>query len=134
MARRRDKLEFEFLGEPVTKSNETFFNAKQKRVFHKTSTSKYEKELKAAALSYMQESESNILSGLVNITILYYMGSKRRKDLLNLPKTTCDALNEVVYNDDFQIHEAHLYRRLDRKRPRVRIIIEEMSDSEWETG
>ena len=41
-------------------------------------------------------------------------------------------MNEAVYKNDFQIHEATLKTRLDRKNPRVRIIIEEMSDKKWE--
>ena len=70
--------------------------------------------------------------GKTKIKLIYYYGCKRRKDLLNLPKTTCDALNKAVYEDDSQIHDARVIRRLDRDHPRVHIIVKEMRDKLWE--
>ena len=45
-----------------------------------------------------------------------------------------DALNEAVYVDDSQVHELSITKKLDRKNPRIRIIVQEMSDSAWSKG
>jgi Holliday junction resolvase RusA-like endonuclease len=131
MAKRKPwRIEFTFKGEPVTKSNaHKFYRGK---VYIPKAIRDYETALKAYAKKVMRRKRKRPISKLVKIKIVYYYGSKRRKDLLNLPKTTCDALNEAVYKDDSQIHEASLKKRLDRKNPRVHIIVEEVRDSSWE--
>jgi len=62
------------------------------------------------------------------------MGDKRVRDIPNSPKSLCDALNGVVYKDDFQIHKMTFNRKLDRKNPRVYIVVEKVKDSQWENG
>jgi Holliday junction resolvase RusA-like endonuclease len=133
MAKRKPwRIEFTFKGEPLTKSNaHNFFRGK---VSIPARIRKYEAALKAYAIKVMRRRKRRLTGKLVKIKIVYYVGSKRRKDLLNLPKTTCDALNMATYRDDWQIHEAALKRRLDRKNPRVHIIIEETRDLSWERG
>jgi Holliday junction resolvase RusA-like endonuclease len=133
MAKRKPwRIEFTFLGEPLTKSNaHKFFRGK---VYIPARIRNYEASLKKYAIQCMKKKRRRPISKLVRIKIVYYYGTKRRKDLMNLPKTTCDALNMAVYKDDCQIHEATLKRRLDRKKPRVHIIVEEMSDPKWERG
>jgi Holliday junction resolvase RusA-like endonuclease len=133
MAKRKPwRIEFTFRGEPLTKSNaHGFFRGK---VSIPARIRNYEAALKAHAIKVMRRKRRRITGKLVKIKIVYYVGSLRRKDLLNLPKTTCDALNEACYRDDFQIHAASIKRRLDRKNPRVHIIIEETRDPDWERG
>lgn len=126
------RIEFTFRGEPLTKSNaHKFYRGK---VYIPKVIQDYEAALKKHAIKVMRRKKRRLTGKLVKIKINYYLGSKRRKDLLNLPKTTCDALNEATYKDDWQIHEASLKRRLDRKNPRVHIIIEEVTDKAWERG
>ena len=57
--------------------------------------------------------------GPVQMNIHYFLGTKRRKDLPNLPKTTCDALTGQVYSDDSQIVAMTLYKHYDNASPRV---------------
>jgi Holliday junction resolvase RusA-like endonuclease len=57
--------------------------------------------------------------GPVQMNIHYFLGTKRRKDLPNLPKTTCDALTGQVYSDDSQIVAMTLYKHYDNAAPRV---------------
>jgi len=129
--RRRFKISFTFKGEPLTKSN----NAKwwKGRMRIPARIKKYEQALHDYAKKVMQRSKRRITKKLVKVKVIYYLGSKRRKDLQNLPKTTMDALNGAVYKDDSQVHDLHIIKKLDRKNPRIRITIEEMSDAKWES-
>ena len=67
------------------------------------------------------------------LEVWYYVGSKRRKDLPNLPKTTTDALNQVLYDDDFQIHDMIVHRRIDREDPRIEVALWKVKDKSWES-
>jgi len=131
MAKRKPwRIELIFFGEPLTKSNaHKFYRGK---VYIPKKIKDYESSLKTFAKAVMKKEKRQPTKKLVKIKIVYYYGTKRRKDLLNLPKTTCDALNETVYKDDSQIHQASLKKKLDRDNPRVHIIVEEMRDSSWE--
>jgi Holliday junction resolvase RusA-like endonuclease len=126
------KITFTFKGEPRTKSNAHQFRGK--KVFIPAYIRQYEKALKEYARAVMKRRKKRPTKKLVRVKAVYYLGTKRRKDLQNLPKTTMDALNDVVYVDDSQIHEMHIRKRLDRNNPRVTITIEEMSDLSWERG
>jgi len=126
------RIEFEFPGEPLTKSNAHHF--KRGRVYIPKRIVNYERALHLYAKAIMRKLKRRVTGKLLKIKIVYYLGTKRRKDLLNLPKTTCDALNAAAYKDDFQIHKATIERHLDRDNPRVHLVIEEMSDSKWEQG
>ena len=95
---------------------------------------KYEQALHDFAKKAMKRAKRRLTKKLVKVRIIYYLGTKRRKDLQNLPKTTMDALNGAVYKDDSQVHDLHIIKKLDRKNPRIRITIEEMSDAKWESA
>jgi Holliday junction resolvase RusA-like endonuclease len=131
MAKRKPwRVEFVFPGEPLTKSNAHKFY--RGRVYIPKKIRDYEAALKAFAKKIMKKEKKRPTKKLVKIKIVYYYGTKRRKDLLNLPKTSCDSLNGVVYKDDSQIHQATIRKKLDRKNPRVHIVVEETRDSSWE--
>lgn len=48
----------------------------------------------------------------------------RAGDLSNRIKVVEDALNGIAWRDDKQTKEMHLFRELDRTRPRVEILVE----------
>lgn len=52
--------------------------------------------------------------------LIPYVG---RKDLDNLMKGCCDAMNGIVYDDDRLVVDAHLSKRMGLK-PRIEIVIE----------
>jgi Holliday junction resolvase RusA-like endonuclease len=60
------------------------------------------------------------LAGDVALTITFYFGSKRRRDLDNQNKLVLDALTGIVYEDDHQIAELCLRRRYGE--PRIEVI------------
>lgn len=132
MAKEKIVIEFTHPGEPLTKANAHIFRRKGGKgtVFIPKRISEYETGLHDHAKTIMGRKQPT--KSLVSITIHYYYGSKRRKDIQNLSKTQCDALNNVVYVDDSQIHEIHEYKHLDRKNPRVVIKVCEITDPSWE--
>jgi Holliday junction resolvase RusA-like endonuclease len=124
-------VEFTFEGEPITKSNNT--KCYRGRMVTAKKPAQYESDLSWYAKVVMSSKRLEPTKKLVRLTIHYYHQSVKKKDQPNLPKTTADALNRIVYEDDSQIHETHLYRHLDRQKPRVVIKVEEVEDMLWVT-
>lgn len=56
--------------------------------------------------------------------MFFYFGTKRKADLDNFNKLWQDALTGVVYEDDSQICELHLFRKYDKANPRIEIVVE----------
>lgn len=83
----------------------------------------YEKDLRESATQAMNSLGLTPFNCPVDIEIYYYLGTRRKKDLPNLPKTTCDALNEVVYADDSLIVRQVMAKFLDTQNPRVEITV-----------
>lgn len=120
-------------GEPLTKSNtlQTSFKGKKARRFVYIPA-----RIKAYEASLREHAERAIgrrrpTKKYVKMTVHFYLGTKRRKDLQNLDKSLCDAFNGIVYKDDNQIHELHEYKHLDRDNPRVEVVIETINNSTW---
>jgi Holliday junction resolvase RusA-like endonuclease len=123
-------LYFTYKGEPLTKSNQTFFARRHAYIPKKQQD--YQKGLTEVAKKAIKKVKKQKTSNLVMLEVWYYVGSKRRKDLPNLPKTTTDALNQVLYEDDFQIHDMIIHRRIDRENPRIEVAIWKVKDKQWE--
>ncbi len=54
----------------------------------------------------------------------------RRRDLDNVTKSLCDALNGVAWLDDSQVAELHVRRGIDRASPRVEVTIRRIPHDE----
>jgi Holliday junction resolvase RusA-like endonuclease len=59
----------------------------------------------------------------VALTLDIYFPNERRHDIDNVAKSVADAGNRVLWRDDSQIHELHVYRRIDAERPRVEVCV-----------
>jgi Holliday junction resolvase RusA-like endonuclease len=70
----------------------------------------------------------------VNIKCLYYMGTRRKVDLVNLLEATCDILTDagVIADDNSRIVAGHDGSRVlyDKDRPRVEIEIDWLGGAE----
>ena len=62
----------------------------------------------------------------VAISLNVHLPDKRTRDLSNVLKAIEDALNGIAFHDDRQIAEVHVYRYLDRERPRVEVLLQEL--------
>lgn len=122
-------IEIVFEGDPLTKSNNTKWY--KSRAVTEKKPRKYGEALAAVAKFLMFNRRLRPTQSLVKLTVDYFYKSKKKKDIQNLIKTTADALEGSVYDNDFQVHEVHLYRHLDRKNPRVIIKVEEIVDDLW---
>lgn len=62
----------------------------------------------------------------VKMTVDAYMPDNRRRDIDNLNKAACDALQAArVFEDDSQIVELHIRKAgIDRNRPRLDVTLE----------
>lgn len=114
-------IKFTHYGKPISKDNEKIRN-KQGRIFKSKRFRQFEQSVRYDAQIAMQGNPP--IEGDVRATLVFYFPDKRRTDLFNAPKSVCDALNGVVYIDDKQITEGHLYVRYDKDNPRTEIQIE----------
>lgn len=58
----------------------------------------------------------------ITVSLTWYRG-RRSGDLDNRAKATLDCLNRILWADDGQIVELHLYREDDPKKGRVELIV-----------
>ena len=63
------------------------------------------------------------LFGPVTLTVVAYRKNAHRCDWDNLGKTISDALNGIAYEDDSQIDDARVLKRIDRINPRAEVFI-----------
>jgi len=59
----------------------------------------------------------------LGVSVRFFFGTKRKADLDNFNKLWQDALTGIVYDDDSQISELHLYRDFDKQRPRIEVTV-----------
>ena len=70
----------------------------------------------------------------VVVTIDFYNGNKRRRDLDNMAKLVLDALNKVAYSDDYQVVGLNLRKIFTtRERARTEICLAEVIEWPYET-
>jgi Holliday junction resolvase RusA-like endonuclease len=72
---------------------------------------------------------SPLLEGDLRMTADVYYASRRPDLDVSL---ILDALQDIVYRNDRQVREMHLYHHLDRANPRAEITLEEMHDDDNE--
>ena len=62
------------------------------------------------------------------VTVEAFFADKRSRDLDNVAKSILDGLNGHAYKDDSQVDRLYVFRRLDRARPRVEVLVEVLGD------
>jgi Holliday junction resolvase RusA-like endonuclease len=84
-------------------------------------------EGKALKTAYQWEAKAQWrgapLEGELALSVRFYFGTKRKADLDNFNKLWQDELSDIVYTDDSQIAELHLYRDYDKARPRIEVTV-----------
>jgi crossover junction endodeoxyribonuclease RusA len=68
------------------------------------------------------------VSGPVALTATFYR-PRKRGDLDNLLKVTCDALKGIAYHDDEQICQITAYRKEDKENPRVELSVQQLAST-----
>ena len=63
------------------------------------------------------------IEGDVKIEIELFFKNNLRRDIDNWNKILLDSLTGIVWNDDSQIKEMTIKKNIDKKRPRIEIVI-----------
>ena len=90
-------IEFTVAGEPKSKGRPRF--SKHGHAY----TPKATRDAEAVVLQAWQDSGGQKLVGPVVMECVFFLGSKRRKDLDNVGKLVMDALNKHAFDDDDQV-------------------------------
>jgi crossover junction endodeoxyribonuclease RusA len=61
--------------------------------------------------------------GDLNLIVIYYFPDKRKRDIDNFSKLWMDAGTGILWEDDSQINELHLYKFIDKEKSRIEIEI-----------
>jgi len=111
------KLKLVFKGNPLTKDNEKIMGKHGKFFL----SEKYKRFERSLAIQFEAQKPKNfsITASKIRVKMKLYFKDKRRRDVQNYPKSILDAFNGVIWLDDSQIYELHLYKDFDRKNPRI---------------
>ena len=61
------------------------------------------------------------------VSLSVYWPDQRRRDIDNAAKAILDACNGILWMDDSQVDELHVYRLHDAARPRVDVTVREIA-------
>lgn len=84
-------------------------------------------EGKAIKESYQWQARSQYrdipLSEPLGASLRVFFSTKRQHDVDNYNKLILDALTGIVWVDDSQLQELHIYKDYDKEKPRIEITI-----------
>lgn len=63
------------------------------------------------------------LVGPLVATLTLYFGDNRKRDVDAYIKILLDSMEGIVYENDHQIGELHVYRHIDKENPRTEVEI-----------
>lgn len=63
------------------------------------------------------------LSRTVAVNIIQYFGDKRKRDVDAYIKILLDSMEGIIYENDNQINELHVFKEYDKENPRIEIQI-----------
>jgi len=69
--------------------------------------------------------KKNILKGKLSMEIIVYLPDNRRRDVDNMTKGVLDSLEKVFYEDDKQIWDLKISKKIEGK-PRTEIKLEQV--------
>lgn len=87
-------------------------------------TLQYERAIKTTAMTVHLHTDTWPKCSRYRLHIEAFFADRRRRDLDNVAKAVCDALNGVAYADDSQIDQLTVKRWVDTMHPRTVITIE----------
>jgi Holliday junction resolvase RusA-like endonuclease len=91
-------------------------------------TRAYEHTLRMYALQAVREQRWPLATcDAVAVTLRAFFPDQRVRDLDNVAKCL-DGANGIVWYDDVQIVELHVYRGIDQKNPRLEVTVEKVLD------
>lgn len=73
----------------------------------------------AIALEVQSQSPVCNTTDPIALNVIFYFPNKRRRDVDNCLKALLDCCTGLLYADDSQIEELHVYKKIDAKNPRT---------------
>ena len=64
-----------------------------------------------------------MIEGDVAVNVIFYFPNKIKRDIDSHLKALLDSMSGIVYKDDSQITELHVYKYIDKDNPRTEISI-----------
>jgi Holliday junction resolvase RusA-like endonuclease len=133
-------IELVFPGKPISKDNRATiawaFSGRRRRrpVFRVPEKYKlWEDKTAAIALKQLVRDKRFPIKKPAPVEVwitFFYPYWPSQPDLHNSPKSFCDALNKVVWEDDSQIWDSHLKKRKDADNPRIELKLRIMDRKE----
>lgn len=121
------KLVFTVNGPPIGKQRPRW-SSKTGAMYTPDKSARYEKLIRQAAYiavkTYAQEHGVWPVDAEYSITLDVFHRDRRWPDVDNVLKSVLDGLNTVAYLDDKQVSKLVASRNMDKRRPRVEVILE----------
>lgn len=119
------QLAFVVLGPPVPKARPRVYG---KRTITEPRTVAYESLVRSHAIRAVQLAKRggttwDPAAPSFRVVLEFFVPNLRRADVDNLAKSCLDALNGVIYLDDFAVCDLHVTRVVDREKPRVVVYV-----------
>lgn len=70
-------------------------------------------------LEFQTQYKGDLLDGDVTLNVLFYFKDNRKRDIDSHLKALLDSMSGIVYQDDSQVNELHVFKEVDKKNPRV---------------
>jgi len=74
----------------------------------------------AIAWEIVSQGKIDPLEGTLALNIIFYVANNRA-DIDNMLKALLDCMTGIIYKDDSQITELHVFKELDKENPRTLI-------------
>lgn len=125
-------LHFVIPGPPVATGRPRAFVSKSGHAstYMPDASRKYQETCRVHAMAAAMKARWKPVSAPCAIELKVYR-RERRGDIENIQKGVQDAMNRVVYVDDRQVVEAHVWLHLDRERPRVEVTVRVLEGASW---
>lgn len=121
-------MHFIIPGEPVSKERPRFT-----KTGHSYTPARTREAEKNIAELFREETDNIKFEGYVELKIVLWLGTKRRKDADNMAKLIQDALNGLAFIDDSQVHELTISKKYTTPdRARAEVTIRELESVEIE--
>lgn len=82
---------------------------------------KYRDAKEAIAWEIKSQWKGPALKSKLSVNLLIYFGNNRKNDIDGYIKILLDAAEGVLYEDDSQVVELHVFKEFDEKNPRVEL-------------
>ena len=86
---------------------------------HQTSSKKWKDTKRALALETRLQVNFEPLSETLAVNLMFYFGDNRKRDIDAYIKIVLDSMEGVVYENDSQIVEMHVFKEVDKENPRT---------------